>query len=145
MVLPHPEGGFGVTFNDVSKDDVFHTTTSWFVVWLGDFYQECQDLWLPKDDLRDSSSWSSSPLLLLRDIHSKFLSDYRCKEVYVSSLSRVNLGTSGGISSQDGVSQQQEVSTLSIPQFRPLIEDSFVSDEISVSNVPVPVIPSHWA
>jgi hypothetical protein len=61
----------------------------------------------------------------------------------VSSLSRVNLGTSGGISSQDGVSQQQEVSTLSIPQFRPLIEDSFVSDEISVSNVPVPVIPSH--
>ena len=100
-------------------------------------------MWLPKDDLWDSSSWSSTPLLILHDIHSKLLSDYRCKEGYAPSLSRVNVGTSGGISSQDGVSQQQEVSTLSIPQFRPLIEDSFVSDEISVSNVPVPVIPSH--
>jgi hypothetical protein len=29
---------------------------------------------LTKDDLQDSSSWSSSPLLLLRDIHSKLLS-----------------------------------------------------------------------
>jgi hypothetical protein len=27
--LTHPEGGFGVTFNnDVTKDDVFYTTTS---------------------------------------------------------------------------------------------------------------------
>ena len=30
--LTHPEGGFGVTFNDVTKDDVFYTTTSRFVV-----------------------------------------------------------------------------------------------------------------
>jgi hypothetical protein len=29
--LPHAEGGFGVTFNDVTKDDVFYTTTSRFV------------------------------------------------------------------------------------------------------------------
>ena len=57
--LPHAEGGFGVTFNDVSKDAAFYTTTSRFVVWLGAFSQERQELWLPKDDLRDSSSWSS--------------------------------------------------------------------------------------
>jgi hypothetical protein len=33
MVLhqPHAEGGFGVTFNDVTKDDAFYTTTSRFV------------------------------------------------------------------------------------------------------------------
>ncbi len=30
--LPHTEGGFGVTFNDVTKDTVFYTTTSRFVV-----------------------------------------------------------------------------------------------------------------
>jgi hypothetical protein len=44
-------------------------------------------LWLSKDDLQDSSSWSSPPLLLLRDIHSKFLSDYDCKEACVPSQS----------------------------------------------------------
>jgi hypothetical protein len=33
--LPHAEGGFGVTFNDATKDAVFYTTTSRFVAWLG--------------------------------------------------------------------------------------------------------------
>jgi hypothetical protein len=70
--LPHTEGVFGVTFNCATKDDVFNTTTSRFVSWMGAFSQARQELWLPKDDLRDSSSWSSPPLMLLRDIHSKF-------------------------------------------------------------------------
>jgi hypothetical protein len=39
--------------------------------WLGAFSQERLELWLPKDDLRDSSSWSSSPFILLFDIHSQ--------------------------------------------------------------------------
>jgi hypothetical protein len=29
--LPHAEGGYGVTFNDVTKDAAFYTTTSRFV------------------------------------------------------------------------------------------------------------------
>ena len=62
--LPHPEGGFGVTFNDVTKDAAFYTKTSRFVVWIGVFSQKRQKLWLPKDYLRDSSSWSSLPLML---------------------------------------------------------------------------------
>ena len=74
--LPHAEGGFGVTFNDVTKDAAFYTTTSRFVAWLGAFPQERQQLWLPKDHLRDSSSWSSPPLMLLRDIHSKLIDQY---------------------------------------------------------------------
>ena len=53
--LPHAEGDFGVTFNDVTKDAAFYTTTSRFVAWFGAFSQERQKLWLPKDDLRDSS------------------------------------------------------------------------------------------
>jgi hypothetical protein len=35
--LPHVEGDFGVTFNDVTKDTAFCTCTSRFVVWLGAF------------------------------------------------------------------------------------------------------------
>jgi hypothetical protein len=79
--LPHAEGGFGVTFNDVTKDAAFYSTTSRFVAWLGAFPQERRKLWLPKDDLRDSSSWASPPLVLLRDIHSKLITQYDCKEV----------------------------------------------------------------
>jgi hypothetical protein len=136
--LNHAEGGSGVTFNDVTKDSAFYTTTSRFVAWLGAFFPERQGLWLPKDDLKDPSSWSSS--LLLRDIHSKFLSDYNCKEA--SSQSQVNVGGSGGLSSQDGVSQQQEAAPLLIPQLNRLFETSFVRDENAVSNAAVTGIPS---
>ncbi len=71
--LSHDEGGFGVPFNCVSKDTAFYTTTARFVSWMGAFSQERQKLWLTKDDLRDLSSWSSPPLLLLRDIHSRLV------------------------------------------------------------------------
>jgi hypothetical protein len=33
----HVEGGFGVTFNDVTEDFTFYITTSHFVAWLGSF------------------------------------------------------------------------------------------------------------
>jgi hypothetical protein len=140
--LPHAEGGFGVTFNDVTKDAAFYTSTSRFVAWLGAFPQERQELWLPKDDLRDSSSWSSPPLMLLRDIHSKLINQYDCKEVCVPSPSQVNAGAGARLSSQDGVSQQQETTSLSLPQLNRLIEASFVRDESSASNADVTAIPS---
>jgi hypothetical protein len=97
---------------------------------------------LPKDDLRDSSSWSSPQLMLLRDIHSKLLNQFDYKEVCVSSPSQVNTGVSGGLNSQDGVPQQQEAVPLYIPQLNRLIEDSFVRDESSASNADVTDIPS---
>jgi hypothetical protein len=62
--------------------------------------------------------------------------------VTFTSSSQVNAGASGGLSSQDGVSQQQETTSLSLPQFNRLIESSFVRDESSVSNADVTVIPS---
>ena len=43
--LPHAEGGFGVTFNDITKDNAFYTTASRFVGCLGAFSQERQGLW----------------------------------------------------------------------------------------------------
>jgi hypothetical protein len=85
--LPHAEGGFGVTFNCVTKDAAFYATTSRFVAWISAFSQERQELWLPKDDLRDSSSWSSPPLVLLRDIHANLIAQYDCKEVCTVSIS----------------------------------------------------------
>jgi hypothetical protein len=62
-------------------------------------------LWLSKNGLRDSSSWSSPPILLLRYIHCKFLTLYDCEEVCVSSQSQVNVGASVRLRSQDYVSQ----------------------------------------
>jgi hypothetical protein len=135
--------GFGVTFNDVTKDTAFYTTTSRFVACLGAFPQERQQLWLPKDDLRDSSSLASPPLVLLRDIHSKLLTQYDCTEVCVLSPSQVNAGTSARLNSQDGVSQEQETTSLSLPQLNRLIEASFVRDENSDSNADATAIPSH--
>ena len=102
-------------------------------------------MWFPKEDLRDSSSWTSSPFVLLRDIHSKLLTQYDCKEVCVSSQSQVNVGAGDGPSSQsqvnigtgprpssqDGASQLQEVTPLSLPQVNLLVETSFVWDENS--------------
>jgi hypothetical protein len=153
LQLPHAEGGFGVPFNCVTKDSVFYTTTSRFVGWLGAFPQERQELWLPKDDLRDSSLWSSPPLVLLRDIHSKLIDQYGCKEeVCPQSQSQVNIGAGPRPSSQDGggqilllsirVPHQQETATLFLPHLNRLIEVSFVRDESSVSNADATAIPS---
>ena len=60
------------------------------------------------------------------------------------SPSQVNTGSSGRLSSQDGVSQQQETTSLSLPLLNRLIEASFVRDESSASNADVAVIPSQF-
>ncbi len=78
-------------FNRVTKDVDFYTATLRFVPWIDTFPQERQELWLPKDNLRDSSSWSSPPLLLLRDLHTKLISQYDYKEVCAPSQSNGNL------------------------------------------------------
>jgi hypothetical protein len=80
--------------------------------------------------------------MLLRDIHSKLITQYNCKEVCAPSQSQVNAGAGDRNSSQDGVSQQQEVTTLSIPQLNCLYEASFVRNETSASNAAVTAIPS---
>ncbi len=54
--LPHVEGGFGVTFNDITKNSAFYTTTSQFVAWLGALSQERQNLWCPR-----MTSWTLLP------------------------------------------------------------------------------------
>ncbi len=140
--LSHDEGGYEVTFNNVTKDATYYTTTSCFVTCLGAFSQERHRLWLSKDDLRDSSSWSSSPLLPLRDIHCKLVTQYDCKEVCAPSQSQVNVEASARLRCQDDVSQQQGTVPLSLPQINRLFESAFVRDESFASNADVADIPS---
>ncbi len=114
------------------------------MTWIGAFSQERQKLWLPKDDLQDSSSWSSPPLLLLRDIHSTLISQYNWKEVCVPSQSQGNVGACARMKSQDGVPQQQQAAPLFLPRLDCHFEDTFVWDENSVSNSGVVVVPSQF-
>ena len=113
--LPHAEGGFGVTFNDVTIDAAFYTTTSRFVAWLGAFSQEHQNLWWPKDDIQDSASWSLPPLVLLRDMHSHLIANCDCKDT-VPPQSQPGERARVGRSQQDGDAQQQEAGPLLLPQ-----------------------------
>jgi hypothetical protein len=69
-----------VTFDDITKDAASYTTTSRFVASLGALSQVRQGLWLPKDDLKDPSAWSSPPLVLLHDIHDGLLAKYDYKD-----------------------------------------------------------------
>ena len=103
--LPDTEGGFGVTCNDVTKEVSFYTTTSRFVSWLGSFSQERQSLWLTKDDLKDPSTWSSPPLVLLRDIHDGLLAKYEYKDT-VTPQSHPGVRSRVGRSQKDGDGQQ---------------------------------------
>jgi hypothetical protein len=48
--LPHAEGGFGMTCNDITKDAAFYTSTC-FVAWLGIFLQDRQLLRPPQHHL----------------------------------------------------------------------------------------------
>jgi hypothetical protein len=84
---------------------------------------------LSKDDLQDPSSWSSSPLLLLCDIHSILLAGYHCKEGCAPSQSQVHVGGNDGLNSQDGASQEQKDVSLTIPQLNRLTEASLVRGE----------------
>jgi hypothetical protein len=118
--LPHAKGGFGVTFNDITKDAAFYTTTSRFVDCLGAFSQERQGLWLPKDDLKDPSSWSSPPLVLLRDIHDGLLAKYDCKDSAPPPAQPVARARPAR-DSQDGASQQEDA-PLFIPRLDRLYE-----------------------
>ena len=82
------------------------------------------------------------PFMILRDIHSQLIDQYDCKEVCAPSPSQVNAGAGARLSSQDGVSQQQETDSLLLPQLNRLFEASFVRDESSASNADVTAIPS---
>ena len=80
------------------------------------FSQERQGLWLPKydSDLKDPSTWSSPPLVLLHDIHDGLLVKYDWKDS-VSPPDQPGTRARPARDSQDGVSQE-EVAPLFLPR-----------------------------
>ena len=109
---------------------LFIPATSRFVAWLGAFSQERQGLWLPKDDLKDSSSWSSPPIVILRDIHSDLLVKYDCKDS-APPPALPGARARPGRDSQDGVSQQQQAAPLFVPQLDRLSEANLRGEDAS--------------
>ena len=79
--------------------------------------------------LQDSSSWSSPPLVLLRDIHNGLLANYDFKD---------SAPLPPGRNSQDGDSQQQEVGILLIPQLNRLNEAFLVRGEDASNMLTIP-------
>jgi hypothetical protein len=82
----------------------------------------------------DSDSWSSPPLVLLRDIHHTLLADYVCKDTAPHPVHGWGAGARVGRSQQDGDAQQQAPAPLVLPQLNKLHEASFVRGE-DASNV----------
>ena len=89
LYLSHAQGGFGVTFNDITKDAAVYTTIS---------------------------RWSSPPLVLLRDIHDGLLAKYDCKDS-VSPSAQPGARARPAHDSQDGLdgASQEEVAPLFLP------------------------------
>jgi hypothetical protein len=58
------------------------------------------------------------------------------------SQSQDHIGVDARLSSQDGVSQQQEAAPLSLPRLNRLFEASFARDESFASHAGVAAIPS---
>ena len=50
----HDEGGFGVPNNTITRNAPSYTTNARFVAFLGTFACPAQQVWLPRNDLKDS-------------------------------------------------------------------------------------------
>ena len=114
------------------------------VSWLGVVLslRKRQDLWLPKDDLKDASSWSSTPLLLLRDIHNDLVTRYECKDSAPPPAQPGVRRASPGRASQNGVSQQQAATPLFIPQLHNLSNQANLRGEDASETVPPSLVIS---
>ena len=88
-------------------------------------------------DLQDSASWSSPPLVFLRDIHNSLLATYDCKDI---APPQFQPGTAArvGRSQQDGDAQQQEAAPLLLPQLNCLQEAYIVRGEDASNVVAIP-------
>jgi hypothetical protein len=52
----HDEGGFGVPNNTITRNAASYTTNARFVAFLGTFACPAQQVWLPGNDLQDSTT-----------------------------------------------------------------------------------------
>ena len=98
-------------------------------------------MWLPKDDLKDSSSWSSTPQVLLRDIHNELLAKYEWKDS-VSPQAQPGERSRSVCDSQGGVSQEQS-SPLLLPQLDRLYDSNLWGENASKVIIPTQKALTH--
>ena len=95
-------------------------------------------MWLSEDELlQDSDSWSSPPLVLLRDIHSHLITNCDCKDTSTPQ-SQPDARARVGRSQQDGDSKQQETNPLFLPHLTKFHETYHVwgEDSSNMTNIP---------
>ena len=124
LQLPHVEGGFGVTFNDITKDDAFYAT---------EYFTFCDLVWYD----------CGCPRMIFRT-HPQGRHPRLCFSVTVTYTPRflptALVGTRGGHISRNETSQQKEDTDLFLPQLNRLNEVFLVRGE-DVSDVTVTPIP----
>ncbi len=125
--LTHGEGGFGVTFNDFTKDSGFYTTTSRFVSYLGDFshVRTCGCLRM----ILRTRPRGHRPRIIAK----------RCR---LSRRSMLGVVVDSPPRTVSLTLSHQETTPLSLPHLNRLFESCFVWDENSVPNDDVVTIPS---
>ncbi len=115
--LPHADGGFGVTFNDVAKDAAFYTTTSRFVAWLGAFSQDVRACGCPR---------MTSIILRPRPhpIHNGLLANYGCKDT-VPPQSQTSMGARVG-RNMPPIPSQHKVTMQILDHWQPFRDLKFI-------------------
>ena len=166
--LPHEHGGFGVTHNTVSRHAASYTTNARFVAFLGTFPLPAQQVWLPSNDLNDSSTWVAPPLCTLKRLHQRLVQDFDCTDQPAAVLP--SQPGAGGAAAGAGAAQQPQSAgpqdhgdgQLLLPQLNRLHEAykrspvaSSASSSSQDQQPPKPTIPTqkrvtqqlstHWA
>ena len=76
--LPHHKGGLGITPLPASGMAAFYSATAHLVSWLGSLPHASE--WVAGQNLADPTSWNSSALQTLKQLHGNLLTHYNCTE-----------------------------------------------------------------
>ena len=76
--LPHLKGGLGITPLPASGMAAFYSATAHLVSWLGSLPHASE--WVAGQNLADPTSWNSSVLQTLKQLHGNLLTHYNCTE-----------------------------------------------------------------
>jgi hypothetical protein len=78
VVLPQHKGGLGITTLPASGMAAFYSATSHLLSWLGSLPHASE--WVAGQNLADPTTWNSSALHTLKQLHSNLLTHYNCTE-----------------------------------------------------------------
>jgi len=76
--LPHHKGGLGSTPLPASGMSAFYSATAHLVSWLRSLPHASE--WVAGQNLADPTTWNSSALQTLKQLHGKLLTHYNCTE-----------------------------------------------------------------